>query len=133
MAWSGHLLLFRTYSATFVSRLSIVVSGTGSPAIDWTLYYDRERNAVGTVIGTGTADSVNLGDDEFFSIELPPNRFVWVEFAESAGTFDRIEFSMLTRRSSTTDPYAYTVETFYRDEGAEVSSGISLPILLNMS
>ena len=71
-----------------VSRINIVIQGTGGQSVTWELRKASDLSAAGVVIHTATITNVATGDT-VTSITLPAivvNDHVWFEFTATAGT-----------------------------------------------
>ena len=80
--------LTQRLSAEPVSRINVVLQGSGGQSVTWELRKASSLNAAGVVIHTATTTSVTTGDT-ITSITLPAivaGDHVWFEFTASAGT-----------------------------------------------
>lgn len=125
MPWSDSLLITRSRSALQIARLSLVILGSSNASISWSLRFDRSRAAAGDEIDSGAASSKGEGDDFFFTgIEIAPNRFVWVNLTETAGTVTRVEVSLHCQEGESEPEYRTT--TLYPQQLSTAPQGLPL-------
>jgi hypothetical protein len=84
---------YNTPVALVVASIRVVLGGTASPSVTWTLRFAADRSAAGTEIITGGTTTTSLSGVEITSFDnpnIPADSWIWLETTAQSGTVDRI-------------------------------------------
>lgn len=90
--------MFFTPVALTVSEIRVVLRGSTSPSVSWTVRYGSDRGGVGTEIVIGGTTTVNVTDGDDVTVldnaVIPADSFIWLETSAKSGTVNALHITI---------------------------------------
>lgn len=92
------LTFFFNRDTFYIEQVDIVLIGSSSPSITWTLRFDSDRSATGTEIITGGTTTTNTTSGEtvtsFNNRTIPSDNYLWLETTATSGVVTQFSITV---------------------------------------
>lgn len=92
------LSLFYLVPSGTIRSIEVVLRGSNSPSLTWTLRHDTDRSAAGTEVVTGGTTTTNTTDGEEITVfdapDIPANSFIWLETTGIGGSVESVHITI---------------------------------------